>query len=62
MRHVWHADDGFRKCTICNKAIQEATGNYLVFFDGDCIPGRHCLEIHVDLPAVTATWRAARYT
>ena len=47
VRHVWHPDEGFRKCTICNKAIQEATGNYLVFFDGDCIPGRYCLEIHV---------------
>ncbi|HET6777553.1 MAG TPA: glycosyltransferase [Gemmatimonadales bacterium] len=47
VRHVWHPDEGFRKCTICNKAIQEATGNYLVFFDGDCIPGRHCLELHV---------------
>ena len=47
VRHVWHEDEGFRKCTICNKAIQEATGNYLVFFDGDCIPGLHCLEIHL---------------
>jgi glycosyltransferase involved in cell wall biosynthesis len=47
VRHVWHPDEGFRKCTICNKAIQEATGNYLVFFDGDCIPARQCLAIHV---------------
>ena len=47
VRHVWHEDEGFRKCTICNKAILRASGNYLVFFDGDCIPGRHCLEIHV---------------
>ena len=47
VRHVWHEDQGFRKCTICNKAIQEATGNYLVFFDGDCVPGRQCLDIHV---------------
>jgi GT2 family glycosyltransferase len=48
VRHVWHPDEGFRKCTICNKAILEANGNYLVFFDGDCVPGRRCLEIHVD--------------
>lgn len=47
VRHVWHPDEGFRKCSICNKAILEATGDYLVFFDGDCIPGRQCLEIHV---------------
>lgn len=47
VRHVWHPDEGFRKCTICNKAIVEAAGDYLVFFDGDCIPGRHCLDIHL---------------
>jgi glycosyltransferase involved in cell wall biosynthesis len=47
VRHVWHPDQGFRKCTICNKAILEATGDYLVFFDGDCIPARNCLEIHL---------------
>ena len=46
VRHVWHPDEGFRKCTICNRAIVEAAGNYLVFFDGDCIPGRRCLAIH----------------
>jgi len=47
VRHVWHPDQGFRKCAICNKAILEAAGEYLVFFDGDCIPGRDCLEIHL---------------
>lgn len=47
VRHVWHPDQGFRKCTICNRAILEAAGDYLIFFDGDCIPGRNCLEIHV---------------
>ena len=47
VRHVWHPDEGFRKCTICNRAILEAGGDYLVFFDGDCIPARRCLEIHL---------------
>ncbi len=47
VRHVWHPDEGFRKCTISNKALLEASGDYLVFFDGDCIPGKGCLEIHV---------------
>ncbi len=47
VRHVWHPDDGFRKCTILNRAIREATGDYLVFFDGDCIPRRDCLAIHL---------------
>ncbi len=47
VRHVWHPDQGFRKCTISNKAIVEAAGDYLVFFDGDCIPARSCLAIHL---------------
>ncbi len=47
VRHVWHPDQGFRKCTICNKAILEAGGDYLIFFDGDCIPGRNCVDIHL---------------
>ena len=47
VRHVWHPDEGFRKCTISNKAILQAQGDYLIFFDGDCIPARNCLEIHL---------------
>lgn len=47
VRHVWQPDQGFRKCVICNKAILEAAGEYLVFFDGDCIPSRDCLKIHL---------------
>lgn len=47
VRHVWHSDQGFRKCTISNQAILAAAGDYLVFFDGDCIPPRHCLAIHL---------------
>ena len=35
---MWHPDDGFQKCAILNKAIQRATGDYLLFSDGDCIP------------------------
>lgn len=34
-RHVWHADQGFRKCEILNKAIASSTANYLIFLDGD---------------------------
>lgn len=46
VRHIWHEDAGFRKCTIINKAIGAASGDYLVFFDGDCIAGRDCLAVH----------------
>jgi GT2 family glycosyltransferase len=47
VRHLWHPDQGFRKCAITNRAILAAAGDYLVFFDGDCIPSSHCLEAHV---------------
>jgi glycosyltransferase involved in cell wall biosynthesis len=44
--HVWHEDNGFRKCKILNKAISKSSNEYLVFSDGDCIPNRTFLETH----------------
>ena len=35
IRHVWHSDDGFRKCEILNTAIASSTADYLIFLDGD---------------------------
>jgi GT2 family glycosyltransferase len=35
VRHVWHPDDGFRKCEILNKAIASSGAEYLIFIDGD---------------------------
>ena len=51
LRHVWHEDDGFRKTMILNRAIVEASGDYLVFSDGDCIPRRDFLAWHVRFAA-----------
>ena len=45
--HVWHDDRGFRKCTILNRAILEASADYLIFSDGDCIPRADFLAQHV---------------
>ena len=44
--HVWHEDNGFRKCKILNAAIVKSSNDYLVFSDGDCIPDSHFLETH----------------
>lgn len=44
--HVWQRDDGFRKCRILNKAILAASGDYLVFTDGDCIPRKDFVAVH----------------
>ncbi|MCK0107579.1 glycosyltransferase family 2 protein [Marinobacter sp. S0848L] len=47
--HVWHEDDGFRKCQILNKAIEETSCDYLIFTDGDCIPEPNFVKTHHDL-------------
>lgn len=46
LRHVWHADEGYRRQTILNVAIMEAKHEYIVFTDGDCIPKNDFLERH----------------
>jgi glycosyltransferase involved in cell wall biosynthesis len=45
--HVWHEDRGFQKSEILNKAIQAATTDYLIFSDGDCIPRKDFVSVHV---------------
>ncbi len=47
IKHVWQKDSGFRKCRILNKAIINATADYLLISDGDCIPRRDFVEVHV---------------
>lgn len=38
IRYVWHEDRGFRLAAIRNRAAAQATGDYLIFVDGDCVP------------------------
>jgi glycosyltransferase involved in cell wall biosynthesis len=49
LRHVWHEDQGFRKCAILNQAVLAAQGEYLVFLDGDCIPRHDFIAAHREL-------------
>ncbi len=49
VRHLWQADDGFRKCEALNMAIREARADYLVFTDGDCIPRADFVSTHLKL-------------
>ena len=37
VHHVWHEDDGYRRCAILNKAIQKASSEYIAQVDGDVI-------------------------
>jgi glycosyltransferase involved in cell wall biosynthesis len=54
IRHIWHEDRGFRKCTILNRAIEAAAADYLVFSDGDCIPRQDFLGVHARLARLGA--------
>jgi glycosyltransferase involved in cell wall biosynthesis len=36
--HVWQEDRGFRAGAARNRAAAQASGRYLVFLDGDCVP------------------------
>jgi glycosyltransferase involved in cell wall biosynthesis len=44
--HHWQPDNGFLKTTILNKTVAAATGEYLVFIDGDCVPHRQFIADH----------------
>lgn len=46
--HVWHEDNGFQKSQILNKAIVASNSDYLIFTDGDCIPRRDFVEVHLN--------------
>ncbi len=46
IRHVFQADDGFRKCKILNQAIKAAQGEGIIFLDGDCLPHREWVRAY----------------
>jgi Glycosyltransferases, probably involved in cell wall biogenesis len=46
VHHIWHADAGFRKTIILNKAINAAQADYVVFLDGDCVPHAKFIADH----------------
>lgn len=49
VHHIWHPDDGFRKTIILNKAVAAATGDYIIFLDGDCVPHPAFIADHTEL-------------
>lgn len=48
IRHVWHEDQGFRKCEILNKAIASSHADYLIFLDGDVMIHPGFFARHLD--------------
>ncbi len=49
VRHVWQEDIGFRKPRILNETVRQATGDYLVFIDGDCMAHKHFVRAHASM-------------
>jgi glycosyltransferase involved in cell wall biosynthesis len=49
VRHVWHPHDGFRKTVILNQTVVVASGDYLIFTDGDCVPHPKFVADHAAL-------------
>ncbi|ADV50082.1 glycosyltransferase family 2 protein [Cellulophaga sp. E16_2] len=48
IRHVWHKDDGFKKCKILNKALTVCSSEYILMTDGDCIPRKDFVQVHYE--------------
>lgn len=46
IKHVWHPDNGFQKTVILNKALCEATGDYVIFTDQDLVPRADFIATH----------------
>lgn len=44
--HSWQADSGFRLSRSRNLAVLKATGDWLIFLDGDCVMPENFLSIH----------------
>lgn len=46
LKHIWQLDQGFRAAQIRNKAIAQATGDYIIFIDGDCLLRKDFIAQH----------------
>ena len=60
VRHVWHPDEGFTASTARNLGAYHATGDYLVFLDGDCVPGPSFVKAHTQLAEKTCFVNGSR--
>lgn len=47
LRHVWQADQGFRKARILNRGIAAMRGDYVIQVDGDMLMHRHFVADHM---------------
>lgn len=45
--HLTQPDDGWRKTLAVNRAIASARTEYLMFLDGDCVPDKNFVSLHI---------------
>ena len=45
--HSWQEDEGFRLAESRNKAIAKASGDYIIFIDGDVIIDKNFIKDHI---------------
>jgi len=46
LSHVWQPDGGFRLAAVRNRATARASGEYLIYLDGDCMVARRFVRAH----------------
>jgi GT2 family glycosyltransferase len=44
--HVWHPDEGFTAASARNMGVLQTSAPYVVFLDGDCVPGPDFVARH----------------
>ncbi|MDR3520583.1 MAG: glycosyltransferase family 2 protein [Acidocella sp.] len=49
IKHVWHPDEGFRLSAIRNLAAAQASSDYIIFIDGDCLVLKNFVSQHLRL-------------
>jgi glycosyltransferase involved in cell wall biosynthesis len=48
IRHIWQEDNGWQKNIMLNKSIMSIKTDYIIFIDGDCIPDKRFVEVHLE--------------
>jgi glycosyltransferase involved in cell wall biosynthesis len=49
VKHVWQEDRGFRAAAIRNRAVAATSADYVIFSDGDCVPGSSFIRRHLEM-------------
>lgn len=49
IKHIWHKDEGFRKCEILNKTIAQVNSEYIIQIDGDIMIHPRFIEDHISV-------------